>query len=148
MDYQALHDEIVNDPDAVGYGPWTDDDDQRLTDILNDPAGPGAADIERTRVTNSEVRSCIDYSEWAGLDQAGRDFVLMHLSDEQPIDASDEVVRAGFLAVFVGGAGKPTRTALALKLNRIGSRAEVLWGEGATVRPADVGRAQNLVVGG
>lgn len=145
---QALHDEIENDPESVGYkeagGAWKGD--QVIADLLNDPAN--GAPIFRLAVSPQEIVSSIPIGEYRTYSQAERDWLRTLLGHGGSalvggtIDASDNVVRGNLLALMP--AGSVARDNLIAKVQRQGSRAEVLWGEGTTVTVSNVGEAANL----
>ncbi len=147
VDLTALRDEIVNDPQGVGYkSSATADDwkgDQEIVDLINALSGPGAEMIRRSLVTNSEIRESVDLTEWAAMSAANREWVQMHLSDDAPIDITQDPVFDGLTTVFPQGSA--TRAVLLPKIQRQGSRSEVLWGEATQVTAGNVGRAFNLI---
>ena len=142
---EALHAEIVNDPTGVGYKEadgvtWKGD--QVIADLLNDPANGDV--IERSRVSPRELVEQIDVGEYEGL-SAGRqrwlDLVLEGAAEVSTV-AGDNAVRAGILSCF--GQGTTTRTSMLAVVQRQGSRAEVLWGEGTAIAASQVGHAANV----
>lgn len=137
---QELHDEIENDPQAIGYktaGAWKGDD--VIAALINDPAN-GAALTRRT-VTPQELVAAIDLAEFEALAATRRDYLRVLLAAGDVIDANEAPVFAALVAIFPPG---PTRTALLAKVNRQGSRAEILWGEGAVIAVNQVAAAANL----
>lgn len=148
---EVLKDEIVNDPQGFGYknagDTWTGGtndpkSDQEIADLFNDPAG--GATITRKLVQPGELKASFDLSEFVALSQGQRDYLRMLVSGSE-VDASEAAIFSALTGMF--GAGSTTRTALLAKIQRQGSRAEVLWGEGTVVRPGvgGVGAAFNLI---
>lgn len=144
MDAAQLHQEITTDPEAIGYrNPDTSwKGDQAIADLLNDPAN--GASITRRLVGAQEILSSIPIAEWRTAAAADRAYLqgLLGLSGEAPVDTSDPVVLANLLELFAGGS--ETRTNLLAKIQRQGSRAEVLWGESVTVTAGAVAQAANV----
>lgn len=145
MDLTQLRDEIENDPQAIGYknspasGDWKED--QAVADLLNDPAN--GAQITRKLVTPAELTASLDLTEFEALSAARRQYLAMLVTGVEVIDANEPAVLSALTSMFVQGSA--TRTALLAKIQRQGSRAEVLWGEGEVVLAGDVGRASNMI---
>ena len=142
---QALAAEITNDPQGIGYkNPDTTwKGDQEIADLLNDPANGGQ--ITRKLIQPKEIFDSIPYAEYSAYPAAKRewlDTVLELVGGEGVIDANDSVVNANLLAVFP--AGSAARTNILAKIQRQGSRAEVLWGEGRIITASNVGHAANV----
>ena len=137
MNAQQIRTEL--DSDAATYGPLSDG---RCADFLNDKASAKAAPINRRAIPMYEVLGAVDWSEFigAGLDAAKRQ-AFQILTSTETLDAGSATVRAAFTAIFPAG---NTRTALAALASRQGSRAEVLWGDGARVSHDQVAEARRL----
>lgn len=139
---QVLHEEIENDPEGLGYkinGNWKEDQD--IADLINDP-NLGAT-IQRQFVQPQEIIEQITFTDWDAISQSARLYIqlLPALSNISTIQDGTEV-RANLLSIF--GAGTDTRVNLINVVERPGSRAEVLWGEGKVVSLGEIGRAANL----
>ena len=143
---QALHDEIESDPLSLGYkeaGEWKED--AVIAALINAATGPGAATIMRKLIEPREIWNSIPYSEYENYGDAKREWLdtaLELAGGTGVIDANDPVVYGNLIAVFP--AGSEARTNLLAKIQRVGSRAEVLWGEGKVVSVLDVAYAANL----
>ena len=142
MDLTELRDEIVNDPQGIGLkeaGEWKGD--QVIADLLNDPAN--GATITRKRIEPGELRASMDLGEYLNLTDGQRAYLAMLLGGV--VDATEAPVLSALTTIFA--AGSATRTSLLAKIQRPGSRAEILWGEGTVVGPGvgGVGAASNLI---
>lgn len=149
---EALKDEIVNDPGGIGYknagDTWTGGEndpknDQEIADLLNDRVN--GATITRKLIRPEELKASFDLSEFVALSQGERDYLRMLVSGEGEVDANEASIFNALTSMF--DVGSTTRTVLLAKIQRQGSRAEVLWGEGVVVRPGvgGVGAAFNLI---
>lgn len=144
---QALRDEIVNDPNAIGYkvDATTWKGDRVIVELVNDLAN--GATVRRRRVLPSEITASLDLGEYQGLTVASRQYLdlLFQNSDESVgagIDTTEPAIFAALTTLF--GPASQTRAALLTKIDRPGSRAEVLWGDGTVVTALQVARAANL----
>ena len=139
---QALHDEIENDPESIGYkdgSVWKGDD--VIADLINDPANGDV--VQRSLVEPQELIEQITLTDWETISAAQRLYIqlLPSLSVISTVQNGTEV-RNNLLAIF--GAGTTTRDNLVAVVERQGSRAEVLWGEGVTISISQVAHAANL----
>ena len=139
----ALRDEIVSDPEVLGYktSPTDWKGDQQVADLLNDPVD--GATIRRKQIEPRELLESLDVTEWRALSAADRQYVQLLLQGSR-INADASPIFDGLTTVFDGGSPN-TRASLVAKISRQGSRAEVLWGEGQRVTAGQVGRAFNLI---
>ncbi len=142
---QSLKDEIDNDPLAIGYKIGPDDWESGIVivGLINDPVN--GAQITRMQVTPQEIASSITLSEYVVLTLPQRqylDLLIQAAGSEGAIDAGEPEVLNALTTIFV--AGSDTRTALLAKIQRQGSRAEVLWGDGRSISESDVGKADNI----
>lgn len=141
---QALHDEIEADPLAIGYknpdGSWKGD--QEIADMLNDLANGDT--IERHIVEPRELVEQIALGDYVALTAGQQRYLDLVLEGVDTINTrtGETEVRASMLALF--GAGTTTRTNFVNVIQRPGSRAEVLWGEGKVVSALEVAYAANL----
>lgn len=155
---QALHDEIENDPMAIGYketgGEWKED--AVIVSLINDPANGAMITrklIERNEIIYSLERDeCIqiatDTPPDGALSETERWYLSMVLRDEI-VDANDPEVLDALTDIFPTEAQRAnfrgtTRSNIQDILQKAGSRAEVLWGEGKIVSISEVGHAANL----
>lgn len=141
----ALKDEIVSDTQTLGYkNSATADDwrgDQAIADLLNDPAN--GAQITRKAIQPQELKASLDLPEFVALSQGQRDYLMNLFSGTGIIDANEAPIFGALTSLFP--AGTTTRTSLLAKIQRQGSRAEVLWDEGITISAGQVGRAFNEI---
>ena len=141
----ALKDEIVNDPENIGYknSPVANDwkGDQEIADLINDPAN--GAVITRKLIQSVELKASFDLAEFVALNQGQRDYLQCLISGDGLIDANEPAVFGALTGMFAGGS--TTRTALLAKIQRQGSRAEVMWGEGKKITAGNVGFAFNEI---
>lgn len=101
--------------------------------------------IVRTRVPVQEVLASIDLAEWEALPDARRQFLVLVLSSDKPLDFTAPHFAAAVDACFPRDTA--TGTALAMVSSKAGSRAEALLGDGAVVTAADVERAKRVSEG-
>jgi len=140
---QALHDEIEADPLGIGYkeqdGSWKED--QIIADLINDPANGDV--VQRNHISPQEIIEQITIDDWDAITAAQRLYVSLLPSLPQ-VDAiqNGTEVRANLLTIF--GPTTTTRANLIGVVQKDGSRAEVLWGEGTVISISQVGHAANL----
>jgi len=155
---QALHDEIEADPEDLGYkevgGEWKED--AVIVGLINDPAGGEV--ITRKLIARNEIIYGIETSECVqtsgdtppdGVFSDTERWWLSMLLRDNIVDANDPEVFAGLLDVFPTEGARPgfrgtSRANIQSTLQRQGSRAEVLWGEGKVVSISEVAHAANL----
>jgi hypothetical protein len=134
IDYIQLKSELQEDPTSQGYAtPLAAGDHVAVAALLNEV--DAGIQIDRTQIARREVMEAIVWSEFEGATATKRDTVktLMTLDN---FNVNAQNVKDGFLGVF--GAGTGTRTNLTAMLNRPGSRAEQLFGEGAQITHTDI----------
>ena len=145
IDLVALEAEVTADSAGLGYkeqgGAWKSD--TAVAELLNDRSKGDT--IRRSTLSSQEFAAAIDLTEYEALTDARRAYLSLLLLSSDRVDASEPAVFSAVTSIF--GAGSATRASLLGRIQRPGSRAEVLWGEGAKVRPGDVGRAFNLTGG-
>lgn len=155
---QELHDEIENDPLALGYkevgGEWKED--QVIADLIN------AKDykVDKAAVEQADVRAATTYNAYNDL-LADRQEWLVWMTPTDgpfPVTADMKLQLSGRALTVDGAAGIGTNgdsfwsaaeedamaPAMLALIEVDGSRAEVLWGHGVTVALGDIGRAENL----
>ena len=119
MDYLALKNEILNDPETLGYAGKSDLE----IAVLMNTIGLSNEKIDRGVIPSYEVINATIPSEWAALTAAEKQR-YQTITGAGQIDSSNANVRATFQAMF--GAGTQTRINLTALLQRPASRAEVL----------------------
>ena len=139
---QALHDEIEADPEGIGYkidGDWKGD--QVIADLINDPANGGV--VQRQYINPQEVIEQITLADWETISASQRLYIqlLPSLTIISAVQDGTEV-RNNLLTIF--GAATTTRNNLIGVVQKDGSRAEMLWGEGVTISISNVAYASNL----
>lgn len=139
---QALHDEIENDPETIGYkdgSAWKSDD--VIAGLINDPTNGDT--IERRNISPQEIIEQIAIADWLAIDAAERLYIQL-LPSLPVISAVQDgtEVRGNLLSIF--DAGTTTRDNLIAVVQKQGSRAEVLWGEGTVISVSQVAHAANL----
>lgn len=128
-----LNTELQTDPLTLGYAPLiAAGDHSGLAAILNDVAGAGAASIDREFVDAATFQSQVDPTEYLALTVAQQNLwnAILTASTSTQVPLKNSTLRSQVLAVWAAGT---TRTNLAALQTRTGSRAEVLWGDGAVV---------------
>jgi len=135
MNYLALKNEILNDPNNLGYAPLVAaGTDQFVADILNDPSKGGTKN--RGVVASFEVVNAIDPAEWVAL-TAQEKQRLQFITGAGEVDVSNNNIVNMFKAMFA--AGTVTRAALIALALRPASRAEALGL--AAVSNSDIAKA-------
>jgi len=140
MTKAALLSELQTDSQALGYAALVAaNNDAALAVLLNDKTKGGT--ISRTIVTATELQSCVVGSEYLSLtaDQKSLWQSILLAAADGGVRMSNTNIRAQALAVWAGGT--TTRTNLGNAQDRAGSRAEALWGDGASVSVGDISNA-------
>lgn len=130
MNYQALRNEIINDPISLGYAGKTDSE---IASLLNTvPGSPIAGrQIDREIIDTWEILEATVQAEWGALSAAEKQR-YQTIVGAGTVSVKGTNVRNAFLQMFA--AGTQTRTNLAALQTRAASRAEVLG-----FRPVSVG---------
>lgn len=138
----ALKSEIQSDPTGVGYAaPVAAGADGAVADLLN-AAGAGVAySIYRKSVGIHEIIAAIDATNFGSLAALQVAKLQLLFAGTGNLDATDANTRAIATGIFTGMTA--TLTNLAALVKRQGSRAEVLWGDGARVTADLVSQARN-----
>jgi len=154
MDYQALADEINNDPQAMGYGQHLPEDHVSVADLLGqgDPAQTVvyeslssekatriAAEVDAyapIKADAEDPNSTTQSSSLAAMDtlrKAGADFALQLQSMRDMLQAlaDNGVLTTTQKDAFINASKRPAR------------REEAVLGKGTTVLPQDVTKALN-----
>jgi hypothetical protein len=140
----ALLSELTTDPKALGYATWTPiksaGANANVCTLINSLTGAGAATINMTTMTAAQIAAIMlplfgaaptltaVQCAWYQL------MFSMIMAQTGPITVS---VLANFSNEMVANSVMTSAQQLALG-QRIGSRAEVLWGQGIVVAPGDV----------
>jgi hypothetical protein len=141
-----LKNEINNDPTGKGYknpdSTWKGA--SVIAGLLNERNT--GTNVRRKKIKPNEIFDSIPYAEYELYDQAKRDYIdtMLELAggdEDSVIDATDTVVFGNIAAIFP--ANSDARTNILAKIDREGSRAEVLWGEGTIITGSDVGKAED-----
>ena len=138
MDYQALADEINNDPEALGYGQHLPGDHNSIVALLkqDDPTG---TTYFRTSIPMSEVYAEVEWvNEWLALTDVEREG-FRELTSTDAFDASSQNVRDAVEAIF--GNGSQTWANLGGIVTRPARREEVVLERGSSVTSQDVAKA-------
>jgi hypothetical protein len=150
---QQLHDEIVNDPAALGYAPFVTAHDRiGVAGLLN--AINQAITVKRVDVMAWEILEAIDTADvqtgasaplpgaLSWFESALQSARPLRLTNE---DGSDthilKNIKQIFLANGAAGANPQTRARLNAIALRAGSRAEQLWGTGTLINEQNVADA-------
>ena len=154
---QALHDEIENDPQTIGYkidGAWKEDN--IIADLINaknytiDQNGIPMEIVRATTIYDAYNNLAIDEQEWirwmtpnSGDFRVSADMKLQLTGRSLAIDgnAGTGNNNASFWAVADRNIMAPAMLAL---IEIPGSRAEILWDQNKTVSISEVGHSANL----
>lgn len=167
IDYAALRNELLNDPQAYGYPTLvTNRQDSDLAAVLNfardgttpspvnNVAGP-AISLKRDDVSSAEIILCMDLADLpalpanpnnAALSTERRQLSYLEMLTNIPTvrlvneDDSDTPVIGNLQSIFPAS---PSRTRLLALRFRDGSRAEQLFGKGTNVTTSDISLALN-----
>jgi hypothetical protein len=145
IDYTALKNEITTDPLGLGYALFVSaGNDQAVVDLLNTTTGPSAAQVSLPYLSRTTFLGAILpatlvlptlsadlQSKW------GRILAVVRASDG--VDLTDSGVQG--LIALAAGDGVLTSDQAAAIGKRTGSRAEVLFGAGTTIKNNDVSYA-------
>lgn len=142
----ALTAELTNDPRAYGYAPDVAAGSIAfLVTKLNLPRPVGSVGhpvtgitVRRGIRTGIDVMNCIELTAFEALTVGRQQYIIALVTPVEGVDLSDDTIRANLLACFPAS---PTRTALIAAADRIGSRAEELFGTGADITSTDVAHA-------
>lgn len=154
---QALHDEIENDPETIGYkvgAIWKGDGE--IADLLNAKNYV----IDRNSVEMESIRATVTYDAYNTLSIDEQEWIRwmtpnsgqMVVTADMKLNLSGRGLTANGVAgtgddgnSFWAAANRAVMAPAMLALIEIaGSRAQVLWGENVTISPGQVGAAANL----
>lgn len=142
MDYEALKDELENDPEDLGYAPLVSSGAHLdLANLLNEPgAGPVSVEVMSKNdfllaITPVLLRlpgkTAAVQAKWDRILALARAAESFHVNDPRVVNLLDLAVSDGILEQGEVNAMK-TKT---------GSRAEVLFGIGSVVSHSDIANA-------
>jgi hypothetical protein len=137
VNHTALGAELQSDPAGLGYAPlltatnWT-----ALAALLNAPKA--SVKLSVGVQPSYRVVAAINRAEWDALAAAAKNY-LSFVIQAGEVDLGPGEVRTALSALFP--AGSATRTSLLALVDRVGSRAEELFGAGVVVTYEDVIRA-------
>lgn len=131
----ALAAELGTDPKTLGYAGKSD---AQIADLLNTP-GLSAETIFKAYTDTADVVACIVRSEWTALAAGDKQFLTEVILATPKLKTGDANLRAAVAGIFANGT--TSRTNLIAAASKSASRAEVLFGEGATVSHQDVATA-------
>jgi len=154
---QALNDEIVNDPETLGYkvgAVWKSDGDiKALLDAKN-------LKVDRTSVEQEVVRATVTFSAYNSLSIDEQEWIRWMTPNSGQLKVTPDVKLqlTGRTAAANGVAGtgvdsdsfwaaaddQDMAPALLAIMEVDGSRAEVLWGDGTSPSLGQIGAAANL----
>lgn len=139
--YVALKTELTTDPKGYGYAAdWAAGNDQSLANLLNQirPGEPiPQASLRAWQIFNAITPG--DYQNMAA--NSVKQAYLQTLMMAGTIDLSNSNVKAALDLIFPAGATPTTNAAIHALYTRNGSRAETLFGAGASVSAADIAQA-------
>ncbi len=134
MDYTILRDEIVNDPEALGYAGKTDPE---VAALMNEIGGSGEK-IDRDFIDGQEMMSVVVIGEYVALSDVQRvGWSAIISAGTGMVDVNNAGTIAQVTAIWVG---TTTLANLVALRQRDASRAEVLFGQ--SVSHLDVGKAR------
>lgn len=133
--------EIEDDPQGLGYkeanGDWKADD--VIADLMNDPS-VYSAQVWRTSVPMSDIYGAVDWSELSG--DTGAKLMFMTITQTDVLDADSANIRDAFADIFPSGSTSLSN--LQNLVQKQGSRAEELWGDGTEISVGQVAEAANV----
>lgn len=140
MDYVALKSELVNDPAALGYAPHiASGNDGALAAILNDLAlGTSKGyKLDVASVDAATLQCGVQASEYVALTQPMRELWQAIISASiGGVPVKNQQLRLQIGAVWA--ANTNSRANMLAMQTRSCTRAELLFGEGVQVTPADI----------
>jgi hypothetical protein len=134
VDPGALAAEITTDPKALGY---TGHSDYEIAQMLNTPGLSGET-LFKSYTATEDVVACIVRAEYDALTAAPKAYLDMVLRPAK-VKTGDATLRTQIAAVF--GAATTTRANLVAVASRPACRAEILFGENASVNDQQVAAA-------
>ncbi len=158
---EALKDEIVNDPEGMGYKNSATPTDWKGDQVIADLLGLKSLVIDRVSVEMEELRAITEFDWYDGMTIDRQEYLVWQTPDngQWRVSAHMKLFLTGSMPAANGVAGtnsvsdskwaaadRNAATAAMLPLIEVaGSRAEVLWGEDMNISAGQVGRAFNLI---
>ena len=141
IDYVALATELIKDPLKVGYAPLiASGSDTDLAALLNALTGPGAGTVPGDPISAADFVSKIAAVELISL-------TSLQLTQVQIVTAAQQIkvaapeVQKWIANTWPSNTAPSTNAALSALVSRIGSRAEVLFGNGTVISDSDISKA-------
>lgn len=131
----TLATELGTDPKTLGYAGKSD---SQIADLLNTP-GASVETIFKAYTDIADVVACIVRAEWTALAVGDKQFLAEVVLAAPRLKTGDANLRAAVAGIFANGT--TSRANLIAAASKQASRAEVLFGEGATVSHQDVAQA-------
>ena len=158
---EALKDEIVNDPEGLGYKnsatPTDWKGDQVIADLINDKL----LKVDKTVVNMETIRGAIQFDWYNNLSIDEQEFIRWKTPNggDLPVTPEMKLELTGRTPAVngVGGTGadndswwaasndQDAAPAMLALIEVVGGRAEVLWGVGRTISAGNVGAAFNEI---
>ena len=140
--FSELVTELQTDPLTLGYASLlAAGNDAAVYALLNDKSGPGSGSIDREFVNAGTLQSNVVATEYLALTAAQRELWLsLMVASQGNVEVINNEVRNQIIEVW--GPATTTRTNMSALQTRTGSRAEVLWGDGAVVSYSEIARAR------
>lgn len=135
IDYAALAAEINGDPKSLGYAGKSDYD----MSVLLNSAGLSGETIFRVYTATEDITAAIVRAEYDALGATAKDYLINVVLCTARIKTGNATLRSQIAQIFA--AGTTTRANLTAVASKPASRAEVLFGENATVSDFDVAKA-------
>lgn len=146
IDYPALRAELETDPNGYGYAPLlAAGADQGLADLLNEERAN--ITVRRPDITAAEVLEAIDNRDFVATPNAAHVAWFGSVTRQESVrlvtDAGvDTRILGGLRRLLDNADTQGSRARLGAIANRLGSRAEQLFGAGTLVRHEDVTKAR------
>ena len=122
--------ELTTELENAAYGGLNTSGVQAL---INSLTSAGAAQIDVDFLTSANMQAAVVATEYASLDALRRDLwlTIMVSAADEGVNIRTQSMKDQILAVWASGT--TTRNQIAALQRRVGSRAEVLWLDGAVV---------------
>lgn len=142
VSYSALKNEIINDPNGLGYStPYNLGNDDGVAALLNSVGAGAAYSIFKNSVPIADLLKNFVPAEFNALTAVQVAKLQLLFAGSATIDPSDANTRSIFQTFLSAATG--TLTNFAALIKRQGSRAEVLFGIGTSISGSDVAAARN-----
>jgi hypothetical protein len=143
---QALHDEIVNDPEGAGYSGM---EHATIAAAMNDPDHAILAGIvDRRHISMEDVRAAVPVGDYDKLTADRQEWLRWISGGGGSIRVNSQMKESLTKLAANGGIWHDTtvsaHTAILALIQYTGSRSEVLFGEGYSVTPSQIANALRL----